>query len=147
LFFRDLPVRDPQQLALLREGAGTVDSSWSYPIWEQVQRRSDLCDGAAAWSTFNTRFTASIDGDQRTVFGVYASASLLPTLGVTPILRRALTPAADRPGGAPDGLAAVISYAFWQRQFDGRSDVVGRRLTLQGIPFTIVGVTPPAFTG
>lgn len=147
LFFRALPVRDPQQLALLLEGAGTADSSWSYPIWEQVQRRADLFDGAAAWSTFNTRFAASIDGDQRTVFGVYASASLLPTLGVTPVLGRAFTPADDRPGGAPDGVAAVISYAFWQRQFDGRPDVVGRRLTLQGIPFTIVGVTPQAFAG
>jgi hypothetical protein len=41
----------------------------------------------------------------------------------------------------------VISYAFWQRQFDGRPDVVGRRLTLQGIPFTIVGVTPETFSG
>jgi hypothetical protein len=81
LFFRALPVRDPQQLVLLREAAGTADSSWSYPIWEQVQRRADLFDGAAAWSTLNTRFTASIDGDQRTVFGVYASASLFPTLG------------------------------------------------------------------
>jgi len=147
LFFRALPVRDPQQLALLREAAGTADSSWSYPIWEQVQRRADLFDGAAAWSTLNTRFTASIDGDQRTVFGVYASASLFPTLGVTPILGRAFTPADERPGGAPDGLAAVISDGFWQRQFDGRLDVLGHRITLQGIPFTIVGVTPPAFGG
>jgi predicted permease len=147
LFFRALPVRNPQQLALLREGSGTADSSWSYPIWEQIQRRSDLFEGAAAWSTLNTRFTASIDGDQRTVFGIYASASLLPTLGVTPIVGRGFTPADDRPGGAPDGVAAVISYAFWQRQFDGRPDVVGRTLTLQGIPFTVVGVTPQAFTG
>jgi hypothetical protein len=70
LFFRPLPVRDPQRLALLREGSATTDSSWSYPIWEQIQRQADFVASAGAWSTLNTRFTASIDGDQRTVFGI-----------------------------------------------------------------------------
>jgi predicted permease len=147
LFFRTLPVKEPQRLTLLREGSGTGDSSWSYPIWQEIQRRSDLFDGAGAWSAFNTRFTASIAGDTRTVYGIYASASLFPTLGVTPILGRTFSAADDRPGGDTNGPVAVISYTCWQRLFDGAADVVGRTLTLQGIPFTIVGVTPASFFG
>ena len=41
----------------------------------------------------------------------------------------------------------MISYGYWQRQFGGAADVVGRSLRLDGVPFTIVGVTPPDFFG
>ena len=42
---------------------------------------------------------------------------------------------------------AVISYAFWQRKFGGAADVIGRSMTLNRVPFTIIGVTPPDFMG
>ena len=50
-------------------------------------------------------------------------------------------------GGGPDGPVAVISYTFWQRRFGGAGDAIGRRLTLEGVPFTVVGVMPPEFFG
>ena len=59
------------------------------------------------------------------------------------ILGRTLTPADDRRGGGPDGPVAVISYSFWQRRFGGAADVIGQPLTVERVPFTIVGVTPP----
>ena len=50
-------------------------------------------------------------------------------------------------GGGPDGPVAVISYAFWQRRFGGAADAIGRSLTVERVPFTIVGVAPPQFFG
>ena len=57
-----------------------------------------------------------------------------------------ITPADDG-GAAPDGPVAVISHRLWRQRFAGASDVVGRQLTVQRVPFTIVGVMPPGFFG
>src|SRR5262249_5007437 len=62
---------------------------------------------------------------------------------------RTLSPFDDAttPGHGNAEPVAVLSYAYWQRQFGGAADAIGRTLTLEGTTFTIVGVTPPRFTG
>ena len=80
------------------------------------------------------------------VDGAYVSGRLFDVLGVTGFRGRMLSPADD--GGAPpDGPVAVISHRLWRQRFAGAHDVVGRQLTVQRIPFTIVGVMPPGFFG
>src|SRR6185436_18320765 len=49
--------------------------------------------------------------------------------------------------GSADGRVAVISYGFWQRHFGGAADVVGKSLSINQVPVTIIGVTPPQFLG
>src|ERR1700749_288451 len=51
LLLRALPVKEPAQLALITDGQGRGINSWTNPIWEQIQSRRDLFDGAFAWST------------------------------------------------------------------------------------------------
>ena len=139
LILRPLPVRDPASLALLTDG------SWSYPIWNEIKtRETELFDGTFAWSP--ERFDLSAGGQTEPVDGAYVSGRLFEVLGVAAIRGRMLTPADD--GGAqPDGPVAVISHRLWQRRFAGAHDIVGRQLTVQRIPFTIVGVMPPGFFG
>ena len=154
LILRQLPVRDPGSLALLTNG------SWSYPIWEEIRaREAELFDGTFAWSA--QRFDLSAGGRAEPVDGAYVSGRLFDVLGVTGIRGRMLTPGDD--GGAPtsfgtapdapsasrgaDGPVAVISHRLWRQRFAGVPDVVGRQLTVQRIPFTIVGVMPPGFFG
>ena len=72
------------------------------------------------------------------------SGSFFPVLGVGAELGRTLEPADD---SASCNAAAVISHAFWQREFGGDPNVLGRRLTLNGYPVSGVGVTPPSFFG
>jgi predicted permease len=139
LLLRPLPVREPQQLVTLTNG------SWTNPIWEQIRDRPELFDSAFAWS--GTRFNLSSGGEADFVDGLWASGSLFDTLGVRPILGRTITLSDDRRGGGPDGPVAVISFDFWQRRFGGVGDVVGRRLDIERVPFTVVGVTPPDFFG
>ena len=72
---------------------------------------------------------------------------MFDVLGVQAALGRTLTERDDRRGLGPDGAVAVISHAFWQRRFAGSATVIGRTLTVERVPFTIVGVTPPSFFG
>jgi putative ABC transport system permease protein len=140
LMLRTLPVREPQRLVMLK------DRSWTNPIWEQIRERQDhFSDGAFAWSS--TRFDLAAGGETEFANGIWASGRFFEVLGVPAILGRTFTTADDARRGEPDGPVAVISYGFWQRHFSGVADVVGRSLTLDRIPFTVVGVTGPDFFG
>ena len=140
VLLRSLPVRDPQRLVLLDRG------SWTNPIWEQIRdRRQQLFEDAMAWS--EQRFDLSSGGRTEFVEGLWVSGSFFEVLGVPAAVGRTLTSADDRRGGGPDGPVAVISHRFWQQRFGGSPDVIGRALTLDRVPFTIVGVTPPRFFG
>jgi putative ABC transport system permease protein len=146
LLLRALPVKAPQQLALVTDDVTAGIESWTNPIWEQIrERRHDLFDDAFAWST--TRFNLSERGETQFVDGLWASGGLFDTLGVVPMLGRTFSPADDVRGGGTDGAVAVISYSFWQRRFGGAADAIGHTLTIERVPFTIVGVTPPDFFG
>jgi putative ABC transport system permease protein len=140
LLLRSLPVRDPGRLVRLEGG------SWTNPIWEEIRaRQREMLEGAAAFS--DTRFDLARGGEAEAVVGFFASGSFFDVIGVPAILGRTFTLEDDRRGGARDGPVAVVSYAFWQRRFGGAADAVGRTLALNGVPFTIVGVTPPSFFG
>jgi putative ABC transport system permease protein len=145
LVLRALPVKDPQQLAILTDESLQSNDSWTYPIWREVLQRPQLFDSAFAWGT--QRFDLASGGVAEFVDGIWVTAGIFETLGVSPVLGRAFTDADDRPGGGEDGPVAVISHAFWQRRFGGAADTIGRRLTLERIPFTIVGIMPPDFFG
>jgi putative ABC transport system permease protein len=142
LVLRSLPVRDPGRLTLLSQDG---NRSWTYAVWDQIRQHEHRFDGAlAAWST---RFNLSQTGPTEFVDGLWTSGSYFDVLGVRAILGRTFTRDDERRGGGPDGPVAVISHGFWQRRFNGTADVVGRSLTIEGIPFTIVGVTDPDFFG
>jgi predicted permease len=140
LILRPLPVRDPGSLALLANG------SWSYPIWEEIRaREGELFDGAFAWS--GQSFDLSPGGQTDLVDGAYVSGRLFEVLGVTAMRGRMITPGDDAPSASRGADVAVISHRLWRQRFGGVNDVVGRQLTVQGVPFTIVGVMPSGFFG
>jgi hypothetical protein len=139
LLLRPLPVRHPQQLVTLTQG------TWTNPIWEQIRDRHELFESAFAWSA--TRLNLASGGEPEFVDGLWASGGMFESLGVGAILGRTFTTSDDRRGGGPDGPVAVLSYDFWRRRFGGAGDVVGRTLSIERAPFTVVGVTPPDFFG
>ena len=142
LLLRSLPVTEPQRLVVVGNGGPT---SWTNPIWEQIRGHQDLFDGALA--TSNSRFNLAESGIPDFVDGMWVSGSYFDVLGVSALLGRTLKPSDDRRGGGPDGPVAVIGYSFWQRRFGGAANVIGTSITVERVPFTIVGVTPPAFFG
>jgi putative ABC transport system permease protein len=148
LVLRALPVAAPQQLVMVstpRAGSIGSTAAWTYPVWDEIRRRPKLFASVAAWST--QRFNLAQHGETEFVDGVYVSGSFFHLLGVPAVLGRTLTEDDDRRGGGRDGAVAAISYGFWQRRFGGAPDVIGRTLTIEQAPFTIVGVTPQSFFG
>jgi predicted permease len=141
LLLRSLPVRDPQQLAIV--GLDQDRDSWTNPIWEQIRDRPALFAGAAAWS--GGRFNSARSGEAEFVRSLYVSGRFFEVFGVPAILGRTINETDDRrASGVP---VAVISYDYWQQRFGGAADAIGKPLVLEGVTFTIVGVTPPEFFG
>jgi predicted permease len=147
LLLRPLPIDDPERLALLVAEPPSGQQSWTYPIWQEIQRHADRFDGALAWTRFDAQFNLTQGGETRFANGVWASAGSFDVLGVKPALGRLFDPTDDRPGSGEGGPVAVISHAFWQQHFGGAPDVIGRTLTVERVPLTIVGVTPAGFFG
>jgi putative ABC transport system permease protein len=147
LLLRSLPVAAPAQLALVTSVNGTMltGDSWTYAIWDNLRHRSQAFEGVLAWSS--TRFNLAQGGETRPVEGMYVSGDYFKTLGVSALIGRTITAGDDVRGGGTDGAVATISYAFWQRQFGGAASALGQTLAVEGVPFTIVGVTPPDFFG
>jgi putative ABC transport system permease protein len=144
LVLRALPVANPEQLATVAGGLGPT-STWTYPIWTEIQRRTEAFGGALAWSSL--RFNLAQGGEMQPVNGLYVSGAFFTTLGVPPAIGRTFTPADDVRGGGADGAVAIVSYSFWQRHFGGAASAVGSTITIERAPFTIVGVASPAFSG
>lgn len=144
LLLRSLPVQEPHRLAIVGQ-LPRGRTSWTNPIWEAIRDRSQPFDGVFAWAS--TRFNLSQSGQTEFVDGVWTTGGYFDVLGVRPILGRTLNASDDTRGGGPEGAVAVISYTFWQQRFGGAADVIGRPLTIERFPFTIVGVAPPGFFG
>jgi putative ABC transport system permease protein len=150
LILRALPVREPGRLVLVTDGVMTDEGTtrvrvWDYAVWEQIQQRPQLFDAVTAWSY--TRFDLASGGETKFVDALWASGSYFEALGVPSILGRTFAEDDDQPGGGPDGPVTVVSYGCWQRQYGGAADVIGRTVRLDGVSFTIIGVTPPNFFG
>src|SRR5919197_1171117 len=112
----------------------------SYPDYLYFRDHADVFEGLAAYSF--TPLNLSAGGEAERVRGMLASANYFDVLGVVPARGRFFLPEEDRePGGAA---VAVMSYELWQRRFGG-GEVVGRQVSVNGRPATIVGVAPEGF--
>src|SRR5690242_9827125 len=148
---KTLPVAKPQELVNVRltDMQGTRGSKPSpypavtNPIWEQIRDRQDAFSGVLAWSRGD--FNLAQGGEVRFAKGLWVSGDFFNVLGLQPERGRLLTASDDQRGCASPG--AVISHAFWQREYGGDPNVVGRKVTLSDKPFEIIGVTPPSFFG
>ena len=122
-------------------GGGTLSAS--YPYYRNLSAGTKTLSGVASWAMLSVVATPATQGVA--ILGNAVSGNYFSVLGVKPALG-ALISGSDDIALANEGIA-VISHAFWQRQFGGDSSVVGRSMRVNGIPMTIVGVAPPRFTG
>lgn len=87
-------------------------------------------------------YTLTGQGEPQRINGGRPTAGFFRVLGIQPVVGRFFTIDEDKPGGPR---VAVISYPAWQNRFGGRADILGQRMTLDGAPYTIIGVMPRGF--
>ncbi len=141
LMLRWLPVRDPQALVQIRI-AGDKYESFSYAIVRALAEQKDIFEGVAGFSGWVSN--VGTPGSTDRVPGALVTGGFYPTLGLNPAAGRLLTEDDDRTGAPP---VAVISYGYWERQFGGNPQAIGKAVRVNGAPVTIVGVSPPGFVG
>jgi len=143
LLLRWLPVRDPGQLmeVMVFENGKSSDS-FSYPVVRALADQKEIFSGLCGFSgaTFNVGAGEAVERTS----GAWVSGEYYQTLGLQPVIGRLLAPADDLPGAAP---VAVITDQYWQRKFARDPQAVGRAIIVESVPVTIVGVSPPGFSG
>jgi len=149
---RTLPVANPQQLVevkIVKTRAGRTGdfagrfSNLTTAQWNALRERQQAFSAMFAWGT--TTFELAQGGQSKPAAGMWISGDFFSGLGVAPFIGRLIGPDDEAPGCSAPG--AVLSYAFWQRQYGGDPNVVGRSITLNSHALEIVGVTPASFFG
>ena len=144
VLLRPLPYHEPDRLVRLAstdQANNLTRIGFSYSRFLEVQQRQQVFSDLAL--SAGNAFTLIGRGVPEQVIGLQASATLLPTLGLQPIIGRNFSPDEDRRGGPR---VVLISRQMWRQRFNGDVSVLGQALTLDGAPYTITGVLPDAAT-
>src|SRR5262245_20157176 len=134
---KSLPVKRPEELV-------SLSRSFSYPGIKILREYDQVTTGLVAFTP--VRLGVSIAGQtEPAALGHLVSGNYFSVLGVRPAFGRLFGADDDRaPGAHP---VAVISHSYWRRRFGIEPSILGKTISLAGMPFTIIGVTPPEFFG
>ena len=136
--------------------SGRLVRLWGHQTKNRVGNSSELDQSALGLSRYETMrdgqtvfeefsafawggFTLTGRGEPAQLRAAYISGPFFQTLGVPITLGRAFLPEEDKPGG-PN--VAIVSQPFWQKRFGGDPGLLGRTITLDGAPYTVVGILP-----
>jgi len=141
-------VTDPQRVVSIAmgrrvDGNERLQRILSYPIYRDMTAAASAFDQVAAYSPDAMAFGRGREA--RELRGMRVSANYFATLGVRPAVGRFFLPEENGNPTAPRVL--ILSYGFWQRQFEASRSAIGRTLTIGDDQYTIVGVAPQGFTG
>jgi putative ABC transport system permease protein len=141
ILLRQLPFRQPERLVRVdsrRLAPGKY--SFTLPDFIDYRDQNQSLSGIAAFTSWSANFTDQ--GEPEQLQGLRISANAFELLGVEAVAGRVLAPGDDTPGQQH---VAVLSYGLWRRRFGADPQLVGKKLTLNGASYTVVGVLPPQF--
>jgi putative ABC transport system permease protein len=144
VLLRPLPYREPERLVQLWHAAPGLglqqieQSDASYIQYHDKVARS--FESIASYRVSSANLTGGQEPER--VPSTEITASLLPTLGVAPMLGRNFTEDEDRPGGAR---VAILSHALWERRYGADRSIIGKPIQVDGVAREVVGVMPPSF--
>ena len=137
VLLRPLPYADSDRLVVLLHDGRNPTSPANVIDWKSQTHSFTDVAAAEYWSANLT------SGDSpENVLGLRVSSGIFPMLGVAPLVGRTFTAQEDVTGTEH---VAVIGYGLWQRRFGGDRSIVGRTVSLDGEPFTVLGIMPPTF--
>jgi predicted permease len=158
LMLKQLPVRQPDQLVSFGEPSGGgvggtmsvgTGGVFSYDFYRQIEMQHEFFQDISASASFTlpagVRLRESSAGPAGAAFFQMVSGNYFSVLGIEPVLGRPIVPSdEDAPGLNP---VAVLSYHYWQTTLASDPSVVGRSITVDKLPFTVIGVAPARFFG
>jgi MacB-like periplasmic core domain/FtsX-like permease family len=140
VLLRPLPIDQPERVVTITSAHQHLPVSYS--AYKDFRDRNQVLSGLLCWGELP--LSLGLDEQAIQVSGMLVSGNYFSVLGVQPALGRFFAPEEDRtPGTHP---VTVISHGMWQRRFGGDAGVIGRTITLNGHPFSIIGVAPQGFT-
>lgn len=144
ILFRPRAVAQPEQLVELYVGeARQPYQTTSYPSYLELRDRNEVFTGLAAYGV--QQFKLSTANDVEQIWGEAVSGNYFDVLGVVPHKGRTFSPEEDLvPGKNP---VAVLGYNLWQRRFNSDPELVGKTITLNGQPLTVIGIGPQQYAG
>jgi putative ABC transport system permease protein len=141
VLLRPLPFADPGRLVALHStGTGRTRQPFSLPDFVDLREQGRTLAGLAGYGAWGANLTGRAEAER--LAGMWATPGLLRLLGVQPALGRGPLPEEERAGGAR---VVVLTWGLWQRRFGGDEAVLGTSLSLNGEPYTVVGVLPAGF--
>jgi predicted permease len=146
ILLEPLPYPEPNRLVRLTHtvsdaGLATVDLSDAIAMLYESE--ASAFDGVAAWRFDDGDLGPSeADQDAVRVHGARVTAGFFDVLGIRPAFGRTFAPGDDRPG-APR--VVVLSHRIWQERLHGDPGAIGRRIDVNNVPRTIIGIMPPGF--
>jgi len=152
VLLRRLPVRNPEELVMLKSPGpkrghvwsdGDESEIFSYPLYKGLAKSSSVFEGVLARFQFAANIASRGQTDRGS--GELVTGNYFDVLGVRPALGRVLTPADDDVQGAHPVL--VLSHAYWTQHFGGDAGVLNHTILVNNTEMTIVGVTQAGFTG
>ena len=150
MLLRPLPYLEPDRLmkvSLTRPSRADEpvqdDVVWSVPKFLTFRQAQQSFTSASLWTDFQA--TIRMDGEAERVYYEITDSRYLPTLGISPAFGRNFSPEEDAAPGGPR--VAILSEQLWARRFSADSAVLGKSLSIDGQPHTIVGVAPAHFRG
>jgi len=146
IFLRPKPVARPHELWSIvpADRAGqTVRENFCRPYYEAFRQEEGVFKGIIGYASIEPKFHTR-EGWER-IEAQLVSGDYFSFLGIAPVLGRGFLPEAGAQAGA--GTVAVISHAFWKKQFAGMKGILGKTVTLNNTVVEIVGVAPREFTG
>ncbi len=146
LMLRLLPVENPQELVSLYRTGGWNRGYVSYPLFQEVAKRTDLFTGVVARTgVMKARFTPRSGAREQFAQREFVSGNYFRVLGVRPAIGRVFTDEDDVTPGAH--AVAVLSYDLWRTQYGGDPAVLGTKILVDEQPFTVIGVASAGFHG
>jgi predicted permease len=147
LLLKPLPVPNAEQIATLspRENNGPLQQVLSWNEYKQVRAQSGRTFSDIYAYTINLDGLATKGQQPDRILTIYVSGNFFAGLGLKPAAGRLFLRSEGEVLGQDPVI--VLSYDYWQRTFNGDANVVGRPVTLDGHPVTIVGVAPKGFSG
>jgi predicted permease len=147
LLLRPLPLPDPGRIAVLamQQKNGGVQPQFSIPDYQDIQKQSGESFSGLAAYLFGLDGLSAEGAKPDRIMTSYVSGNFFSMLGLKPALGRFILPSEGETVGADPVM--VISYVYWKSHFGGDAAIVGRKVSVDGHPITIIGVAPEGFYG